>query len=82
MPRRASPAAREHAARQAGIRTIAQDERPKYRVLEAVDGRWYVLGYPWVSIDANDRRSAIEATRTAVADWLDVEPDASDVEAR
>jgi len=34
-----------------------------YRVLQAVDGRWYVLGYPWLSIDANDRRAAMEATR-------------------
>ncbi|MFL5687026.1 MAG: hypothetical protein ACJ77D_13335 [Chloroflexota bacterium] len=67
MTRRASPAAQEHSARQAGIRTIARGERPVYRVLPAVDGRWYVLGYPWVSIDAKDRRSALEATRAAVA---------------
>src|SRR4029079_15956915 len=30
--------------------------------------------------DANDRRSAEEATRAAVARWLAVEPDAFDVE--
>lgn len=34
----------------------------------------------WASIDANDRRSAVEATRAAVAPWLDVAPDTFDVE--
>src|SRR4051812_23517837 len=72
LPRRASPAAQEHAARQAGIRTVARRERPVYRVLPAVDGRWYVFGYPWVSIDARGRRSALDSTRAAVAMWLGV----------
>jgi hypothetical protein len=31
-------------------------------------------------MDANDRRSAREATRAAVAEWLGVQPDAFDVE--
>jgi hypothetical protein len=31
-----------------------------------------MLGYPWLSIDAKDRRSATEATRAAVAEWLGV----------
>jgi hypothetical protein len=53
MTRRATPAAQEHAARQAAIRTIARGERPVYRAVQAQDGRWYVLGYPWLSIDAN-----------------------------
>jgi hypothetical protein len=35
--------------------------------MQAQDGRWYVLGYAWLSIDANDRRSALDATRAAVA---------------
>jgi hypothetical protein len=47
--------------------------------MQAQDGRWYVLGYPWLSIDANDGRSALEATRAAVAEWLGVDPDAFDV---
>jgi hypothetical protein len=79
--KRASTAAQEHAARQGGIRAIRTGERPVYRVLSAVDGRWYVLGYPWLFIDADGRRAAIEATRTAVAEWLDVDRDAFDVEA-
>jgi hypothetical protein len=33
-----------------------------------------------VDIDAKDRRSAVEATRAAVAEWLDVNADAFDVE--
>jgi hypothetical protein len=36
-------------------------------------------GYSWPWIDANDRRSALEATRAAVAAWLGVELDAFDV---
>jgi len=48
--------------------------------MQAEDGRWYVLGYPWLPIDANDRRSALEATRAAIAPWLGVEPNAFDVE--
>jgi len=50
-----------------------------YRVLQAVDGRWYVLGYPWLSIEVKDRRTALQATRAAVSAWLGVEPDAFDV---
>ena len=68
-------------ARQAAIRAIGRGQPPVYRVLQAVDGRWYVLGYAWLSIDANDRRSAVEATRVAIAHLLGVEPDAFDVEA-
>jgi hypothetical protein len=75
-----STAAREQAAHQAAIRTIASGERPVYRALRAQDGRWYVHGYPWLSIDASDRRSAVETTRAAVAEWLGVEADAFDVE--
>jgi hypothetical protein len=76
-----SAVARERAASHAAIRTIRQGDRPMYRVRTAQDGRWAVLGCPWLSIDANDRRSAREAMRTAVAEWLGVDPDAFDVEA-
>jgi hypothetical protein len=75
-----SEADRQRVARQAAIRTIARGERPVYRAMQAQDGRWYVLGYPWLSIDANDRRSARDATRAAVAEWLGVQHDAFDVE--
>ena len=75
-----SEADRQRVARQAAIRTIARGERPLYRAMQAQDGRWYVLGYPWLSIDANDRRSARDATRAAVAEWLGVQHDAFDVE--
>ena len=59
---------------------VAGGERPIYRVVLAADGAWYVLGCPWLSIDAKDRCSAAEATRSAVVEWLDVDPDAFDVE--
>jgi hypothetical protein len=75
-----SEAARERVARQAAIRTIRSGERPVYRAMQAQDGRRYVLGYPWLSIDATDRRSALDSTRAAVAEWLGVEPDEVDVE--
>ena len=39
----------------------------------------HALGYRWLSIDANDRRSPVEA-RAAVGEWLGVEPDAFEVE--
>jgi hypothetical protein len=55
-------AGRDLAARQAGIRVIAGGERSVYRCVAAKDGRWEVLGCPWL-IEANDRRSAVEATR-------------------
>ena len=80
MPRQASPATQQQVARQAAIRTIARGERPVYRAMQAQDGRWYVLGYTWLSIDAIDRRSALEATRAAVAEWLGIDPAAVDVQ--
>ena len=76
-----SEAAREQVAHQSAIRTIASGERPVYRAARSQDGRWSVLGYPWLSMDAKDRRSALDGTRAAVAEWLGVEPDAFDVEA-
>jgi len=42
---------RQHRARQSAIRAIRSGERPTYRVLLAVDGRWYILGYRgWSSV--------------------------------
>jgi hypothetical protein len=40
-----------------------------------------VLGCPWLSIGADDRRGAKDATRTAVSAWLGVEPKDFNVEA-
>jgi hypothetical protein len=47
--------------------------------MRAQDGGWEVLGCSWLTIDANDRRTAVEATTAAVAQWLRVDPDAFDV---
>ncbi len=54
--------------------------RPAYGVMAARDGSWSVLGRPWLVIDAKDRRSAVEATRAAVAEWLAVSSSAFDLE--
>jgi hypothetical protein len=68
--RRVSDARQEAAAYQAALRTIARGERPLYRAMQAQDGDWYVLGYPWLSIDANDHRSAVEVTRAlSLSGW-------------
>jgi hypothetical protein len=48
--------------------------------MQNADGLWGVLGFEWLAVKANDRRSAVEASRAAVADWLDVEPGSFDVE--
>ena len=74
-----SKADRERVARQAAIRTIRSGERPVYRVMPRQDGSWSVLGFEWLAIEAKDRRSAIEATMAAVADWLGVDRGAFDV---
>ena len=81
MARRMSDEAREHAAYQAGLRTIRQGQGPLYRVRAAQDGRWSIDGCSWLVIDAHDRRSAVVAAREEVANWLGVRPDAFDVEA-
>jgi hypothetical protein len=74
-----SEAKRERAAYQASLRTIRSGERPVYRVIAKQDGSWSVLGCEWLAIDANDPRSAMEATRAAVAEWLGVDRQAFDV---
>ena len=56
MSRRATPAAQEHAARQAALRTIARGERPVYRAMRAQDGQWYV-DRQWQSLRQVDQRN-------------------------
>ena len=57
MTRRAmSEADRQRVAGQAAIRTIARGERPVCRAMQDEDGRWYVLGYPWL-FDRRERPS-------------------------
>lgn len=59
---------------------IARGDRPAYRVTAAEDGRWRVDTLPWVSLTATGRREALDEARAAIAAWLQVEPDAFDVE--
>ena len=59
---------------------IARGERPMYR-LRPQDGRWTVDALPWVTLTATGRREVLEAARAAIAEWLEVPPDAFDLEA-
>ncbi len=59
---------------------IARGERPGYRVTTAQDGRWRVDALPWLTVVATGRREALDEARAALAEWLEVERDAFDVE--
>jgi hypothetical protein len=60
---------------------IARGDRPAYRLRTAVDGRWCVDALPWLKLAATGRRAAMDEARAAIAAWLEVPPDAFDVEA-
>jgi len=60
---------------------VARGGRPTYRVGIAHDGRWQVDAMPWLPLTAASRREALDATRVAIARWLEVEPDTFDVAA-
>ena len=80
MTRRVNEARQREAAHQASRRMIARGDRPAYRVTADEDGRWQVYGMPWVSVTAAGRREALDEARKAIAEWLDVPPDAFVVE--
>ena len=80
MPRHVSEAQRRASALQAARRMVARGERPGYRLIAAQDGAWTVHELPWVMVAATSRRDTLEAARAAIAEWLDVAPDAFDVE--
>lgn len=71
---------KQAAARRGAQQMIARGSRPMYRARTDADGRWQVDGCPWLQIDVRTRSDALAATRAAVASWLDVDPDAFDVE--
>jgi hypothetical protein len=75
-----SEATKEAAALQAGRRMIARGDRPVYRV-RSKDGGWSVDALPWLSVTAASRRDALDAGRAAIAEWLEVPPDAFDLQA-
>ena len=60
---------------------IAPGERPGSRLRAVQDGSWVVVELPWLSVVATDRREALDAARAAIAEWLEVQRDASDVAA-
>lgn len=76
-----SEAVKQAAAIQAGRRMVARGDRPTYRIKTARDGQWTVDTLPWLPLNASSHREALDDARTAIAEWLDVPPDAFDVEA-
>jgi hypothetical protein len=52
-----------------------------YRVVAGQDGSRSVYGCEWLSVTATTRLDALDAARAAVSAWLEVEPEAFDVEA-
>lgn len=69
------------AAWSAARRMIARDDRPCYRVTETGDGATvHIIELPWIAPIEATRRTAIDRAREAIAAWLDVQPEAFDVE--
>ncbi|HEV8699473.1 MAG TPA: hypothetical protein VGQ89_17410 [Candidatus Limnocylindrales bacterium] len=62
-------------------RMISRGERPGYRIAETGDGETiHVVELPWLGRIATDRPSAIRTARQAIADWLNVDLEAFDIE--
>lgn len=80
MARRIGEAQRAAAALQACRRMVSRGDRPLFRLQAAQDGSWAVDGCPWLVVPATGRRGAPSAARAVIAAWLDVPPDAFDVE--
>jgi hypothetical protein len=59
---------------------IARGELPAYRIT-APEGRWYVIEAPWLELTATSRQETLNGARRAIVAWLEVDPDAFDVEA-
>ena len=59
---------------------VSRGERPGYRLRAASDGAWTVDALSWVTVTAPSRREALDATRAAIAEWLEMPPDSFDVE--
>ena len=59
---------------------IARGQRPGYRLTRRVAGGRAVDELPWLPVVATSRREALEAGREAIAAWLEVGPDALDLE--
>ena len=72
---------RAEAAWSAGRRMVARRERPCYRVADTGDGATvHIVELPWIAPITATRGTALDRARAAIAGWLDVQPDAFDVE--
>jgi hypothetical protein len=78
--RRPSEAQRQERARVGALRSIARGDRPLYRVRIAQDGSWDVDWCPWLVGTAANRRVALAEARATIAEWLEVDPEAFEVE--
>jgi hypothetical protein len=69
------------AAWSAARRMIARKDRPCYRVAATGDGSTvHIVELPWIAPIRASRSEAIDRAREAIAAWLDVQPEAFDVE--
>ena len=59
---------------------ISRGERPGYRLEQRSDGTWTVVGFPGIEVAASGRSEALAAARPLIATFLDVGPDAFDLE--
>jgi len=83
MTRRGIPPDRRRAAaHRASRRMIARGDRPTYHVTFARSGSRTVVEFEWLHLEAQGRRDALAAAHSAIAAWLDVSPDAFDLDPR
>ena len=71
---------RAEAAWSAARRMIARNERPCYRVADSGDGTVHLIELPWLAPVAASPGTSVTRAREAVAAWLEVDPDAFDIE--
>jgi len=70
----------ESVALQAGRQLLASGERPAYRLKRVWGGAWVVREAPWLSFIAQDRPTARVAATRRIAELLECEPWAFDLD--
>jgi hypothetical protein len=63
-----------------GRQMVARGERPLYHVRPCPDGLWVIHEAPWLTLHAGSRSEALIGARSVIVAWLEVAPDAFDVE--
>ena len=67
-------------ALQVGRLMVARGERPLYHVRPCPDDRWVIHEAPWLTVRAASRSEALVGARSVIVAWLEVDPEAFDVE--